>query len=162
MPETTKVKLVFIQALYDVECQAQTMSSAQRAALRQTQAQPQLQSMFEWLTQTRHTAAPKSGLARAIDYTLKRWAALKRYAENGERPIDNNPAENAIRPIAIGRKNWLFAGSEQAGQRAAAIQSLLATAKLWRPGASRLAQRHPRQTAHLAQLTHRRAAAIAL
>jgi transposase len=69
-------------------------------------------------------------LARAIDYTLKRWTALKRYAENGERPIDNNPAENAIRPIAIGRKNWLFAGSEQAGQRAAAIQSLLATAKL--------------------------------
>jgi transposase len=122
--------LVFIQALYDVERQAQTMSSSERAAMRQTQAQPQLQSMFEWLTQTRHTAAPKSGLARAIDYTLKRWTALKRYAENGERPIDNNPAENAIRPIAIGRKNWLFAGSEQAGQRAAAIQSLMATAKL--------------------------------
>jgi transposase len=89
--------------------------------------------MFEWLTQTRYIrerAAPKSGLARAIDYTLKRWTALKRYAENGERPIDNNPAENAIRPIAIGRNNWLFVGAEQAGQRAAAIQSLLATAKL--------------------------------
>jgi transposase len=122
--------LVFIQALYDVERQAQVMTTSERAALRQTQAQPQLQALFEWLTQTRHTAAPKSGLARAIDYTLKRWTALKRYGENGERPIDNNPAENAIRPIAIGRKNWLFAGSEQAGQRAAAIQTLLATAKL--------------------------------
>jgi transposase len=119
-----------IQVLYDIERQAKTMSIDERAALRQTQAQPQLQAFLEWLTQTRHTAAAKSGLARAIDYTLKRWQALKRYAENGERPIDNNPAENAIRPIAIGRKNWLFAGSEQAGQRAAAIQSLLATAKL--------------------------------
>jgi transposase len=122
--------LVFIQALYDVERQAQALTTAERAALRQTQAQPQLQAMFEWLTQTRHTAAPKSGLARAIDYTLKRWTVLKRYAENGELPINNNHTENAIRPIAISRKNWLFAGSEQANQRAAAIQSLLATAKL--------------------------------
>jgi transposase len=64
-----------------------------------------------------------------VAYTLKRWPALIRYAQNGERPIDNNPVENAIRPVAIGRKNWLFAGSELAGKRAAAIQSLLATAK---------------------------------
>lgn len=66
----------------------------------------------------------------AIDYTLNRWPALSRYADSGHLPIDNNPVENAIRPIAIGKKNWLFAGSERAGKRAAVIQSLLGTAKL--------------------------------
>jgi len=70
-----------------------------------------------------------SGLARAIDYTHKRWAALTRYLDDPGYPIDNNPVENAIRPIALGRKNWLFTGSERAGQRAAAIMSLIATAK---------------------------------
>jgi transposase len=70
-----------------------------------------------------------SGTARALSYTLRRWNALVRYTEDGRYPIDNNPIENAIRPIALGRKNWLFAGSEQAGRRAAAILSLLATAK---------------------------------
>jgi hypothetical protein len=68
--------------------------------------------------------------AKAIDYSLKRWAALIRYADSGDLPIDNNPVENTIRPIAIGKKNWLFAGSERAGKRAAAIQSLIGTARL--------------------------------
>ena len=62
-------------------------------------------------------------MAKAIDYSLKRWPALSRYADTGHLPIDNNPVENAIRPIALGKKNWLFAGSERAGKRAAAIQS---------------------------------------
>ena len=70
-----------------------------------------------------------SGTAKAIDYTLRRWSALTRYLEDGACPIDNNRIENAVRPIALGRRNWLFAGSERAGQRAAAIMSLLATAK---------------------------------
>ena len=61
---------------------------------------------------------------------MKRWQSLIRYTETGHLPIDNNPVENTIRPIALGKKNWLFAGSEQAGQRAAAIQTLLGTAKL--------------------------------
>lgn len=64
-----------------------------------------------------------------MHYTLKRWSALVRLLDDGRYPIDNNPIENAIRPIAIGRKNWLFAGSETAGKRAAAIMSLIATAK---------------------------------
>ena len=65
-----------------------------------------------------------------MDYTLKRWESLIRYAHTGHLPIDNNPVENVIRPIAIGKKNWLFAGSERAGQRAAAIQTLFGTARL--------------------------------
>jgi len=62
--------------------------------------------------------------------TLRRWPALSRYAATGHLPIDNNPAENVIRPIALGKKNWLFTGSERAGRRAAVIQTLLGTAKL--------------------------------
>jgi hypothetical protein len=69
-------------------------------------------------------------LAQALAHALKRWPSLVVYAQTGDVPIDNNPVENSIRPIAVGKKNWLFAGSERAGQRAAAIQGLLATAKL--------------------------------
>lgn len=74
--------------------------------------------------------AAGSGTGRAIEHAIKRWPAVLRYADSGTLPIDNNPVENAIRPIALGKKNWLFAGSERAGRRAAAIQTLLATAKL--------------------------------
>jgi hypothetical protein len=86
--------------------------------------------MHDWLLKTRVTVANGGGTAKAIDYTLKRWAALSRYAKDGRLPIDNNPVENVIRPIALGSKNWLFTGSESAGKRAAAIQTLLGTAKL--------------------------------
>ncbi len=93
-------------------------------------AQPLLQSMHDWLLKTRVNVANGGGTAKAIDYSLKRWVALSRYATAGNLPIDNNPVENTIRPIALGKKNWRFTGSERAGKRAAAIQSLLATAKL--------------------------------
>jgi transposase len=89
-----------------------------------------LKAFHLWLLSTRQSVADGGALAKAIDYSLRRWSALARYATNGFYPIDNNPIENAIRPIAIGRKNWLFAGSEAAGQRAAAIQSLLETARM--------------------------------
>src|SRR5699024_3825651 len=71
-----------------------------------------------------------SGTAKALDYSLKRWAALTRYLEDGCVPIDNNHIEQQIRPLALGRKNWLFAGSVRAGQRAAAIMTLIQSAKL--------------------------------
>lgn len=74
--------------------------------------------------------APQSGLAKAIQYTLKRWAGLVRYLGDGEQAIDNNPVERAVRGVALGRKNWLHAGSDAGGQRAALIYSLLETAKL--------------------------------
>ena len=86
--------------------------------------------MYDWLLQTRVSVANGGGTAKAIDFSLKRWVALSRYADDGRLPIDNNPVENAIRPIAVGKKNWLFTGSERAGKRAAAVQSLLGTAKL--------------------------------
>jgi transposase len=119
-----------IGELYAIETEASAMDVDRRLALRQSEAFPRLQALHEWLITTRLTAADGSGLARAIDYNLKRWPAILRYTNSAHLPIDNNCVENAIRPIARGRRNRLFAGSERAGQRAAAIQSLLATAKL--------------------------------
>lgn len=118
-----------IATLYKIEQEAKDHTPEQRLALRQAQAQTQLEDLRSWLINTRLTIAEGSATAKAMDYTLKRWDALARYANTGHLPIDNNPIENAIRPIAIGKKNWLFAGSERAGKRAATIQSLFATAK---------------------------------
>lgn len=122
--------LVRIAGLYEIERRGQDLPIAERARLRDTDTRPRLASMHEWLKMTRLTVANNGGTAKAIDYSLKRWAALSRYAETGHLPIDNNHIENAIRPICLGKKNWLFTGSERAGKRAAAIQSLLATATL--------------------------------
>jgi transposase len=118
-----------IAVLYRIEAQAKGMTAADRYAHRQQHAVPALRAIKAWLDELRPQILGNSGTANAIDYTLRRWPALVRYADDGSYPIDNNPAENAIRPIALGRKNWLFAGSETAGKRAAAIMSLLATAK---------------------------------
>jgi len=119
-----------IAQLYAVEEASRDMDHADRAQHRQKNSVPMLADMHEWLIRLRVATADGSGLARAIDYSLHRWPSLIRYAQTGNLPIDNNPVENAIRPIALGKKNWLFAGSERAGKRAAAIQSLFATAKL--------------------------------
>ena len=119
-----------IGQLYAIEQQAAGMPPQQRAALREQHAIPVLADLHAWLLASQRSIAVGSGTAKAIEHALKRWPALQRYANSGSLPIDNNPVENAIRPIAIGKKNWLFAGSERAGRRAAAIQSLFATAKL--------------------------------
>lgn len=121
--------LARIGVLYRIEQAAQQMSPEQRHAYRQEHAVPALARLKTWLDALQSKVMGNSGTARALAYTLRRWEALVRYAEDGRHPIDNNPIENAIRPIALGRKNWLFAGSVQAGRRAAAIMSLLATAK---------------------------------
>jgi transposase len=122
--------LLRIAALYEIEARGRPMSIAERAELRQREAQPLLAAMHDWLKATRLTVANGGGTAKAIDYSLKRWPALARYADTGHLPVDNNVVENAIRPICLGKKNWLFTGSERAGKRAAAIQSLLATAAM--------------------------------
>jgi hypothetical protein len=88
--------------------------------LRELEALPKLQAMQDWLQRTRDNVADDGGLARAMDYSLKRWTALSRYAHSAILPIDNNPVENIVRPIALGKKNWLFTGSERSGRSAAA------------------------------------------
>ncbi len=122
--------LQWIGRLYAIEEDGRALGIPERKALREARSQPVLAEYRTWLLATRQTVAQGSATQKAIDYTLKRWVALVRYAHSGELPIDNNPLENSIRPIAIGKKNWLYAGSERAGRRAAAIQSLIGTAKL--------------------------------
>ena len=122
--------LQHIGALYAIEAEGKHLSSEARQQLRAEKSLPALDAMHGWLNQTRLQTANGGGSARALDYTLKRWKSLSRYAHTGHLPIDNNPVENVIRPIAIGKKNWLFTGSERAGQRASAIQTLFGTAKL--------------------------------
>lgn len=119
-----------IAQLYAVEQDAAASTPAGRLAMRIARAVPALDELHAWLLATQRTVAIGSGTGKAIEHALKRWSALVRYASSGILPIANNPVENAIRPIAIGKKNWLFAGSERAGRRAAASQSLFATAKL--------------------------------
>ena len=122
--------MAHIAKLYQFESEAKTMNRQERQAHRQAYAVPQLQMLKDWLMDERLDLAPGSATTKAVDYTLRRWGALERYAHSGHLPIDNNPVENCIRPIAIGKKNWLFTGSERAGKRAAAIQSLIGTARL--------------------------------
>jgi hypothetical protein len=119
-----------IARLYRIEAMAQGRDAEARRRLRAKHAKPRLKLFHAWLLKTRAQAPGGSGTAKAVDYSLKRWEALARYAETGHLPIDNNALENDIRPIAVGKKNWLFAGSERAGQRAASIQTLLGTARL--------------------------------
>ena len=119
-----------IAALYALEQQAASLAPEERLQLRQQYARPALADLHAWLLATQRSVATGSGTGKAVEHALKRWPALVRYADSGTLPIDNNVVENAIRPIAIGKKNWLFAGSERAGRRAAAIQTLLGTAKL--------------------------------
>ena len=119
-----------IAAFYANEQAARELDAEARQALRQTRAKPLLEEFKAWLLQCRGKIPNGSSSAKAIDYTLKRWAALTHYLTDGNVPIDNNWIENQIRPIAIGRKNWLFAGSLRAGKRAAAIMSLIQSARL--------------------------------
>lgn len=122
--------LARIAALYAVEAAIRGQPPPQRCAVRQSQAGPLLDDLEHWLQATLTRLSAKSDLASAIRYALTRWEALTRYRDDGHIEIDNNSAERALRAVAIGRKNYLFAGSDAGGERAAAIYSLVGTAKL--------------------------------
>jgi transposase len=122
--------LKFFMQLYEVEREVQHLAPDDRKEVRQQKSKPIADALHQWLTQQRHKVPDGSATARAIDYSLKRWAALVRFIDDGDLPIDNNWVENQIRPIAIGRNNWLFAGSLRAGKRAAAVMSLVHSARL--------------------------------
>ena len=100
----------------------------QRLKLRQADAAPIMEELYQYLEEQTDQVLPKSKIGQAINYALNRWKYVKRYLQDGKLEIDNNLVENAIRPVAIGRKNYLFCGSEQGAQWAALIYSLLASA----------------------------------
>jgi len=116
--------------VYDIEREVKELGAEQRQTVRQQQTRPILEALHEWMTLQRRQVPDGSATAKALDYSLRRWVALTRFVGDGQLPMDNNWIENQIRPIAIGRNNWLFAGSLRAGQRAAAVMSLIQSARM--------------------------------
>jgi len=119
--------LAYISRLYEVERATRDCDAQTRQAKRAEHAAPLLAELGQWLEGEEFL--PKSLVGKAATYTRNQWVALNRYVEDGDLAIDNNFAERAMRPIAIGRKNWLFVGSERAGERAAVLTSLIASCK---------------------------------
>jgi transposase len=122
--------LARIGALYSIEADIRGQAPDERCAQRQARAGPLLDHLHAWLLATLAKLSKKTELAAAIRYALTRWSALTRYRDDGRIEIDNNAAERALRAVALGRKNYLFAGADSGGERAAAIYSLIGTAKL--------------------------------
>ena len=116
--------------VYDIERDAKELNTDERQAMRQQHSKPILDALHEWMTLHRQKLPDSTATAKALDYSLRRWTALTRFIDDGQLPVDNNWIENQIRPIAIGRANWLFAGSLRAGQRAAAVMSLVQSARM--------------------------------
>jgi transposase len=119
-----------VGALYGIEQEIRGRRPDERRSVRQERSRPLLDAMKPWLEQTLATLSQKSATAKAIRYVLGRWESLTRYCDDGRIEIDNNAAERALRCVSLGRKNFLFAGSDAGGERAAAIYSLLGSAKL--------------------------------
>ena len=121
-----------MQCLYDIERKARerNVNFKTRERYRKLYAQQVLTELETWLKDNISQVLPKSAIGKAIAYTLNLWTKLKEYINDGRYEIDNNLIENAIRPLALGRKNYLFAGSHKAAQRAAMMYSFFATCKI--------------------------------
>ena len=127
---TTTEALARIAALYAIEEEIRGKPADLRLSIRQTRARPLIDDLHDWMEKSLRSLSPKSETAGAIRYALSRWRALTRYIDDGRLEIDNSAAERALRAVALGRKNYLFAGSDAGGDRAAAFYSLIGTAKL--------------------------------
>ena len=122
--------LTLIGELYKIEREVEGLDDNARQRIRNDRGKPAADRLRQWLILHRQKVPDGTATAKAIDYSLKRWVALTRYLDDPRLPIDNNRVENCIRPIAIGRSNWLFAGSLRAGKRAAAVMSLIQSARM--------------------------------
>jgi hypothetical protein len=127
--------LAWIRRLYDIERDGKTLDAEQRRALRQEKSKPLLdgdqnsKGLHKWLVEQQAKVLPKGPIGQAVTYALNNWTALTRYLDDGILDIDNNEAERALRGIAVGRKNWLFLGSDRGGRAAANHYTLIQSAK---------------------------------
>jgi transposase len=119
-----------IDAIFAVERDLNGLPASQRQAMRQARVAPLVRSLEAWMRGERSKLSRHAEVAKAMDYMLKRWAAFTRFLDDGRICLTNNAAERELRGVALGRKAWLFAGSDRGGERAAAMYSLIATAKL--------------------------------
>jgi transposase len=123
------VAMGFVRELFGVEREGRELDAEGRRALREEKSKPVLERFKVWLDEAALTALPKSGFGQAVGYVQNQWQALARYLEDGDLEMDNNASERALRRVAIGRKNWMFAGSDAGGERAAILYSLIASAQ---------------------------------
>lgn len=128
-PARATAALGFIRALYDVEDLAKNLTAEERRTLRQERSKKTIEDLKKWLDAEELSVLPRSALGEAFTYARNQWKRLTRYLEDGDLDIDNNIAERANRNVAIGRKNWLFAGSDEGGKRAAILYSVIESAK---------------------------------
>ena len=120
-----------IDKVFELEALAKAagLGAAERLKLRREKAEPIVEGLKERMESARASTLPRSALGKACDYALGRWGQLRRFLDYGQLELSNNLAENAIRPVAVGRKNWLHVGSERAGPRVAAIISIVETCR---------------------------------
>ena len=155
--QTARIALGYIGGLYEIERRARDFTPQARCALRVAEAKPLLVLFKAWLDAEALKALPKSPFGQAIRYAREQWLALVRYLEDGILEADNNRAERALRRIAVGRKNWMFAGSDEGGRRAAIVYSLIASCaalnidpyNYFRDVLTRLATASPAELVHL-------------
>lgn len=121
-----------IQKLYAVErsCREKSISFEEVRSVRQAESVPVLAALGQWMKEQYISTLPKSAIGKALAYSIERWERLSLYTQDGKLNIDNNPVENSIRPVALGRKNYLFAGSHEAAKRSGMLYSLLGTCKM--------------------------------
>jgi transposase len=122
-----RVALAYIRGLYEIEKRGRDLEEKKRRDLRVAEAKPLLDAFKIWLDAEAKKALPKSPIGEALHYAHAQWGALTRYLDDGILEVDNNRAERALRRVAIGRKNWMFAGSDEGGRRAAIVYSLIAS-----------------------------------
>jgi len=118
-----------IDALYAIDREAKGLSDAERTALREHKAVPQLAALHAWASALKQETLASAKLGDALDYLLKQWPKLIRYVQHGQLAMDTNLAENAIRPFALGRRNWLFADTVKGAKASASLYSLVQTAR---------------------------------
>ena len=128
-PQRAYVMVAMVRLLYDVEAEAKGLAAQARTKLRQEKSLPLLERIKAWLEQEKGKVLPRSPIAEAINYCLSNWPALIEYVRDGDLDIDNNAAENAIRILTLGRKNWLFYGSDRGGRTGAILSSFIASCK---------------------------------
>ncbi|MCX0455069.1 transposase, partial [Escherichia coli] len=128
--DITTEALQRIGELYAIEAEVRGCSAEQRLAARKVRAAPLMQSLYDWIQQQMKILSRHSDTAKAFTYLLKQWEGLNVYCSNGQVEIDNNIAENALRAVSLGRKNFLFFGSDHGGERGALLYSLIGTCKL--------------------------------
>ena len=121
--------LAFIGKLYGIEKDCRDLSAAERGAIRQSRSRAVCDGLRRWLDEALPTVPPSTALGQALGYLHNQWPRLVRYVERGDLPIDNNPAENALRPFVVGTKAWLFADTPAGAHASALIYSLVETAK---------------------------------